>query len=133
MSNIPIRVLFDISVLGMGHYMPAARTGVFRVVENLARGLAQREDVSLLSCAGAHLLTGDTNILEMCKTYLRETANLCGVPFYAADLPVVGLYHSPYHPLPSQIKGVPRFLMVHDLIAVQVSTLFYPDPSGGCA
>jgi len=24
MSNIPIRVLFDISVLGMGHYMPAA-------------------------------------------------------------------------------------------------------------
>jgi len=62
----------------------------------------------------------------MCKTYLRETANLCGVPFYAADLPVVGLYHSPYHPLPSQIKGVPRFLMVHDLITVKFPHFFTP-------
>ena len=34
-----MKTIFDISVLGMGYYYPKSRTGVHRVVENLATGL----------------------------------------------------------------------------------------------
>ena len=34
-----MKTIFDISVLGMGYYYPKSRTGVHRVVENLAAGL----------------------------------------------------------------------------------------------
>lgn len=102
----------------MGHHMAAARTGVFRVAEHVAAGLSRHEDVALSLCAGARLLSGDTTINPMCEAYLRESGNLRGVPFYAEHLPGFDLYHSPYHPLPSHIQQ-PRFLMIHDMIAVK--------------
>ncbi len=51
-----IRVLFDISVLGFGLVSPQARTGVYQVVENLARGLAAAPGVDVGFCAPATLL-----------------------------------------------------------------------------
>lgn len=38
-----MKTIFDISVLGMGYYYPKSRTGVHRVVENLAKGLVTDE------------------------------------------------------------------------------------------
>lgn len=38
-----MNTIFDISVLGMGYYYPKSRTGVHRVVENLAKGLVTDE------------------------------------------------------------------------------------------
>jgi len=50
-----MKILYDISVLGIGHYHPRARTGIFRVVENLASGLAASEEVNLNFCASLSL------------------------------------------------------------------------------
>lgn len=50
-----MKVLYDISVLGTGYYYPRARTGVFRVVENLAYGLASSKECDLSFCAGESL------------------------------------------------------------------------------
>jgi len=47
----PIRVLYDISVLGQGHFDPRARTGIFRVIEELARGLARSPELDMRFCA----------------------------------------------------------------------------------
>lgn len=46
-----MRVLYDISVLGLSHFHSRARTGVFRVVDNVARGLAGHPGVALEFCA----------------------------------------------------------------------------------
>jgi len=51
-----IQVLFDISVLGFGMISPQARTGVYQVVENLARGLLTAPDITVSFCAPATLL-----------------------------------------------------------------------------
>jgi glycosyltransferase involved in cell wall biosynthesis len=50
-SNLdPIKVIYDISVLGQGHLHSRARTGVFRVVENIAEGLAKSPECDLSFC-----------------------------------------------------------------------------------
>ncbi len=46
-----MKVLYDISVLGFGHFMPRARTGVFRVVEHTAFGLVESEECEVEFCA----------------------------------------------------------------------------------
>ncbi len=46
-----MKVGYDISVLGMGHYSPRARTGIFRYVENLGDGLGDSEECELFFCA----------------------------------------------------------------------------------
>ena len=47
-----MRVLYDITVLGIGHHHSHARTGVFRVVENLAHGLKNSTACDLTFCTG---------------------------------------------------------------------------------
>ena len=42
-----LKLIFDISVLGIGHFNVRGRTGVFRVTENLAYQLSNREDCEL--------------------------------------------------------------------------------------
>ncbi|MBD2114429.1 MULTISPECIES: glycosyltransferase family 4 protein [Cyanophyceae] len=48
-----MKVLYDITVLGMGHIMPRAKTGVFRVAENLACGLKEIEECELEFCVSS--------------------------------------------------------------------------------
>ncbi len=45
-----MNVIYDISVLALAQRDPKARTGVFRVVDNIARGLAGSEQVNLRFC-----------------------------------------------------------------------------------
>lgn len=42
-----MKVLYDIAVLARGHYDILHRTGIYRVVENIALGLAQSEECDL--------------------------------------------------------------------------------------
>lgn len=67
-----IRVLYDASVLGVGHTIPAARTGIFRVVERIAHGLSLSTSCDLTLCAHQSLHAwSDTH------DYLSSSSTLC--------------------------------------------------------
>jgi glycosyltransferase involved in cell wall biosynthesis len=82
-GHISLKVAFDISVLGFGHHRSLARTGIFRVAENLALGLHSVE-CELVFCA-----------THSCRTFLETADYLRGNP----DLANVSL-------LPSRHRGV---------------------------
>jgi glycosyltransferase involved in cell wall biosynthesis len=66
-----MRVLYDISLLGIGHYDPINRTGTFRVVENMAYGLASLKDIDLKFCVSQNL-----PVLVECLDYLTSQEKL---------------------------------------------------------
>lgn len=45
-----MNILYDISILGVGHHTTRARTGIFRVIENLAYQLAISNECNLKFC-----------------------------------------------------------------------------------
>ncbi len=63
-----MRVLFDISVLGTGHHNRLAKTGVFRVVAQLATGLVASDDCQVTFCASRYNLS-------QCSGYLSSVNN----------------------------------------------------------
>ncbi len=67
-----MRILYDTAVLGLGHYQNRARTGVFRVVENVAVELARTSGISLEFCA--------SSVALYCGDYLRSHPELIHVP-----------------------------------------------------
>ena len=64
-----IKVLYDISMLG-GHSVKSYRTGVYRVVENLARGLAASPDCELTFCIGPEVDAGFEHLTEDAQLHL---------------------------------------------------------------
>ncbi len=68
-----MKLLFDISVLGMGQRTSLARTGVFRVVENLAIGLASAKGIQLELSASAG------NLADCCA-FLATSRELGSLP-----------------------------------------------------
>lgn len=72
-----MKILYDIKVLGMGHYYPSARTGVFRVVENIANGLKNSKDCELTFCIG----TNNTYDIQNSIDYLNASQELLNVYF----------------------------------------------------
>ena len=68
-----MNVVYDISVLGLGHRIEMARTGVFRVVENVARALVGSREVNLTFCS--------TIAPSAATDYLRETPAFQAVGF----------------------------------------------------
>jgi glycosyltransferase involved in cell wall biosynthesis len=71
-----MKVLYDISVLGAGHHNKRARTGIFRVVQNVACSLVTSEKCSLTFCS-----TGAFRQLQASLDYLNTDAQLQDVPF----------------------------------------------------
>src|ERR1044072_162210 len=67
-----IEVLYDISALGV-HSVPGYRTGIYRTVENLARGLAASPECKLTFCIGPDV--------DACFEHVTEDAQLHWVPF----------------------------------------------------
>jgi hypothetical protein len=67
MNQVP-RVAYDVSVLGISHFNPRSRTGIFRVINETAKHLLQREDLHLT-------LTACKAYWEMAAThyYLQES------------------------------------------------------------
>jgi glycosyltransferase involved in cell wall biosynthesis len=70
-----MKVLYDISWLGTGFYHPSCRTGIFRVVENLAYGLKNSTECELIFCT--HGIS-----LKLCEVlgYLESNLELAEVP-----------------------------------------------------
>ncbi len=119
-----IRVMLDISVLGLSRLYESAKTGVFRVVENLAHGLASSPEIELSFCSTQHLTEHAPDTSRACQNYLAANPYLRHVPFHATDLPKVDIFHSPFHALPDSTLGLRRFLTVYDLIAVLYPEMF---------
>jgi glycosyltransferase involved in cell wall biosynthesis len=70
-----MRVLLDVSVLGLGHAAPELRGGSFRVHEHLAEGLARSGECDLLLCANYSSVA-----FAGCVEYLRTRPELSGLP-----------------------------------------------------
>jgi glycosyltransferase involved in cell wall biosynthesis len=64
-----MKILYDISVLGFGHHDIRSRTGIFRVIENLANQLAQSEEINLSFYSNA-------KAYKFCYEYLLSNKNL---------------------------------------------------------
>jgi glycosyltransferase involved in cell wall biosynthesis len=84
-----VRVIYDISVLGNGFYLPIARTGVFRYVENLAQELVKSEAIYSLSSTSSIM-----NYFQCCD-YLQSNPILAAMRLETPDVNnmVLRLYH----------------------------------------
>jgi glycosyltransferase involved in cell wall biosynthesis len=71
-----MKVLYDISVLGYAHTNSCARTGIFRVVENLADGLSEIENIEMNFCA-----TSSLDIANAALDYLQIHPKFSVIPF----------------------------------------------------
>jgi glycosyltransferase involved in cell wall biosynthesis len=69
-----LRVIFDISVLGIGHYNVRGRTGVYRVVESLMNNMKNMCELRL--CAQRNL-----KVLAQAKGYIKSHKELSELPF----------------------------------------------------
>lgn len=75
-----MRVIYDISVLGTGYYVPRARTGIFRVIENLAQELVKAQGIS-------SFFTGERLYdFFQCLDYLQSNEKLQGVQVVKPDM-----------------------------------------------
>lgn len=106
----PINVLYDISVLGLGHHYPHSKTGIFRVIENIAYGLRDSEEINLSFCE-----TQFVGVMNAGKNYLLSHPEFQAIPFANSDinLPFVfeheilrkaNIFHSGFHQIPKQLK-----------------------------
>ncbi len=110
-----MKILYDISVLGMGHYQARAKTGIFRVVENIARGLAESEECRLSFCSSHSLFN-----LNQTIDYLEANPAFENVPLI--------LPHSPkniYKNIKGAIKKINRQPEVGFRLKVLRRSLYY--------
>jgi len=70
-----MKILYDIALLGRGHYDIRSRTGIYRVVENIALGLANAEGLDLSFCASLSLENEN-----QAADYLRGNQSLGHIP-----------------------------------------------------
>ena len=111
-------VLYDISVLGLGELYESSRTGVYRVVEHLARGLAASTEIKLAFCATQASTEASPETITGCRQYLAKHPEFQHIPFFASGFPSVDIFHSPFHFIPNEIDVPVRFLTVYDLIPI---------------
>ncbi|MCY7385618.1 MAG: glycosyltransferase family 4 protein [Microcoleus sp. CAN_BIN18] len=71
----PIKVIYDISVLGQGHLHLLARTGIFRVVESIAEGLTRSQECDLMFSVNQYF-----QLLDASLDYLQSNPKLAKVP-----------------------------------------------------
>ncbi|AFY95605.1 glycosyltransferase family 4 protein [Chamaesiphon minutus] len=71
-----MKILYDISVLGIGQSNARYKTGIFRVVENLANGLEKAQEVELSLCSTFSLEYANATV-----DYLNERPCLASKPF----------------------------------------------------
>jgi len=95
-----MKILYDVSMLGNGHSCSHSRSGIFRVVENLALGLYASENCQTTFC------TSSGNY-KSCQDYLDTALDLHG---YKLCQPV-GLLASMYNfvePLRTGLRKLPQ-------------------------
>jgi len=95
-----MKVIYDISVLGMAYYQLRARTGIARVIENVAVGLKMSVDCDLSFCA-YYLLQ---NLIQG-KRYLQAMPELRDVPMISLSNDTLNYFMSSFerfYPHPSR-------------------------------
>ncbi|MEI6738439.1 MAG: glycosyltransferase, partial [Pseudomonadota bacterium] len=114
-----ILVTLDISVLGLGHTNIRARTGIYRVVDNLLKVMVNRSDIRL------NLVT-HANLIEASREFVRSQQTLIsfGEVNDLSSVPSGCLLHSPFYQLPPASGSGPRVLTVYDLISIKCPQLF---------
>lgn len=127
-KRAPIRVLYDISVLGLSVDHNAARTGIFRVVEHVAKGLARSPEIELTFCSTEALVQYAPHTADACRRYLALHSEFDHIPFCDAIVSDADIFHSPFHGLPDAITIPIRFLTVYDLIPI-LFPLYVPQNS----
>jgi glycosyltransferase involved in cell wall biosynthesis len=76
-----MNVLYDISVLGIGYHTIRARTGIFRVIENIAQQLSECNECDLNFCTTGHAFR-----LLQTMDYLESNSQLSKVQLiYSED------------------------------------------------
>lgn len=136
---IPIKILYDISVLGLARCDNRARTGVYRVVENVAVGVARSPACSIRFCSSYNFnrecqdaLCNHPMLLQFKDSFLEDTKDLFRNPepvqsLWQRFLRLVQqnhsgiVYHSLYYPVPEQLRNIKRVgkvQTVYDLIEI---------------
>ena len=72
----PLKIIYDISILGYGYHVSRSRTGVARVIENIALGLLTSTELELSFSA-----THSTNAIHNCLDYLESQPIFKDIPF----------------------------------------------------
>lgn len=170
-----MKVIFDVSLLAQARLSEQARTGLFRVVDNVARGLVASGECTISLCLAENLkasidflnedpqlghvnfalsrpaqLTSNlyrridhfTHLLKdngaglkslpvkVARKTLYHLAELTGrypTTVSDAELAQADIYHSPFHPIPWNVKTVrtlKRMLTVYDLIPILYPEFF---------
>jgi len=125
-KTVPVRVLYDISVLGLGEIYESARTGIYRVVEHVVQGLAASSEIQLAFCATQAITEQSPETVTGCRQYLSVHQEYQHIPFFESGYPAVDIFHSPFHAIPDGIDAQVRFLTVYDLIPIMFPQLIPP-------
>jgi hypothetical protein len=73
-----MRVVYDVSMLGLAQMHPVARAGIYRVVHRVARGL-----VASGECELSFSVTGSVQLFLWAREHLRSDPGLARVPLLA--------------------------------------------------
>ena len=116
-----VRIAFDISVLGLGYLHERARTGVFRVVEYILKGLIDLSQFDLYLCSSI------PDLLIACEEYLKNEFQNIDLPLFTISelrLQNISVYHSPFHPIPTEIHYCRKIITICDLIPIKFPEFF---------
>ena len=116
-----LKIAFDISVLGLGYLHERARTRVFRVVEYILKGLIDSSQFDLYLCSSI------PNLSTACEEYLKNEFQHIDLPLFTVSelrLQNISVYHSPFHPIPTEIHYCRKIITVCDLIPIKFPEFF---------
>ena len=116
-----ISVLYDISVFGLALRHEKAKTGVARVIEQVAYGLLAMPDLVELNF---FIQSRDRIIQQDSREYLANDPRFANVPCYIDTVPHCDIYHSPFYPLCEGLPCKVRVLTVYDLIPILFPDFF---------
>ena len=120
-NNKRTKIAFDISVLGLGYLYERAKTGVFRVVEYVLKGLIKSSQFDIYLCSSI------PNLLTACEEYLRNEFQHNDLPLFTVSelkLQNISVYHSPFHPIPTEVNYCRKIVTVCDLIPIKFPEFF---------
>ncbi|GAA6621802.1 glycosyltransferase family 4 protein [Scytonema sp. NUACC26] len=100
-----MKVLYNITLLGAAHRHHLSRTGIFRVIENLAYGLKNSNECDLIFCT-----QGYQYILFDVLDYLQFNSDLAEVPlgYQSKDVKFRRWLHNVYHNLNQELDNLPK-------------------------
>ena len=114
-AHLQMRVLYDISTLGLAHLYQQSRGGAFRVDLHVTEALAASGECDLLFCANH-----STVAYHGCREFLRDHVRLGDVPLLA---PARRGGHSALHPMASAVHRGARRLFGSNVLPSAVRTL----------